>query len=424
MAEKEKKESSVMETIKEDAEILQERKAEKKKKKKGWWGKKSIGGKIAFIFITLVLMMCLLIFLLWANCRSFLDDDLANLILGVKYNEYDDLGNITATHYYQSGWEVIGDQIMNSLFSIVMSLIVMAIAFLAFFLLKLIINLSMIKGGRKSKTIGSLLKSCVKYITILVAIGVILAIWGVNVTAIVAGVGVLTLVIGLGCQSLINDVVSGLFLIFDDFFSVGDIVIVDGFRGTVVGIGLKTTRLLDGGGNYKSITNSSINTVVNLSRKPSLFTVSMDASYNEDIERVESIIMENLPKINKANPKLTTPLTYAGISGFGDAGVTYLFVGYCNEADRFQVTRDINRDVYQMFAKNDIIIPFNQITVNPADPTDRPLATKAKAKVAQDYWKSKRALPASQDPKKRTFIEKTRDAIMKEAKEAGKEDND
>lgn len=386
-------------------------------RKKGWWRSKTPAAKAAFLSGIGLLLLCLLIFLLWANCRLFLPGDVADALLGINYQEHDELGNVIATHYFQSGWEAIGKQLVRSAFPLAMTFVIAAVAFLFYFLVKFIIKLSTAKSGRKGKTVGSLLRSCAKYATILIAIGVTLATWGVDVTAIVAGVGVLTLVVGLGCQSLINDIVSGLFLVFDDFFSVGDIVIVDGFRGSVVAIGLKTTLLLDGGGNYKSIANSSIKTVVNLSRKPSLFLVSIDASYKEDLERVEAVILENLPKINAANPKLTSPLTYGGISGFSAAGVTYLFLGYCKEEDRFQCTRDVTRDVYQMFVNNGIPAPLSQIMVNAADAKPRPKASKAEAKAVNAAWQQRRALDdhRAHPHKKRTLIDKTREVIIKEA---------
>lgn len=392
-------------------------------KKQGWWKRKSTGEKTSFIFAIVIVLLSIAIFLLWVYARPLFGDEFANRVLGAKSHTYDDAGNVISTTYYANGWEVMSQHFSDSAFKIGISFFVIGAALMLFYLIKFIINLSSMKAGRRGKTVASLLKSCFRYAIILIAIGVVLAVWGVNVTAIVAGVGVLTLVIGLGCQSLINDVVSGLFLIFDDFFSVGDIVIVDGFRGTVVSIGLKSTRFLDGGGNYKSINNSAISTVVNLSRKPSLFTVTMDASYNEDVHRVEAIIMKNLPTINAANPKLTSPLTYNGISNFDDGGIAFLFAGYCREEDRFQVTRDINRDIYQMFVDNNILVPYNQITVNPADPTNRPKASKEETEEVNASWKSRRALPNDDSDKKRTFIEKAKDAIAKEAKKAEDEDD-
>ena len=87
--------------------------------------------------------------------------------------------------------------------------------------------------SKKSKTISSLVRSLVKYGLMLVALAIILIAWGVNVVGVLAGVGVITLIVGLGCQSLIQDVISGLFIVFDDYFGVGDTVIIDGFRGTI-----------------------------------------------------------------------------------------------------------------------------------------------------------------------------------------------
>ena len=179
-----------------------------------------------------------------------------------------------------------------------------------------------------------------------------------------AGVSIVTLIVGLGCQSLIQDVVSGLFIVFDDYFAVGDIVIIDGFRGTVHEVGLKTTKLIDAGGNIKSITNSSITTVVNLSREDSLVSVLMDSSYNEDVERVEAVIAQALPAIAKQIPAITQGPFYKGINNFDDGGISFQVIAFCKEGDRFQVQRDLNRELYQLFIRNDIIVPYKQLVIN------------------------------------------------------------
>ena len=108
-----------------------------------------------------------------------------------------------------------------------------------------------------------------------IGLAIVLVIWGVDVTGIVASLGILTLIIGLGCQSLIQDVVSGLFIVFDDYFSVGDMVIIDGFRGYVSEIGLRSVKIDDRVGDIKTITNSNIGTCVNLSREDNMITVNI-----------------------------------------------------------------------------------------------------------------------------------------------------
>ena len=235
-----------------------------------------------------------------------------------------------------------------------------------------------------------------------------------NVASIVASLGVLTLIIGLGCQTLINDVVAGLFVVIDDFYDVGDIVIIDGFRGVVTEIGLKSTKLKDDGGNIKAINNSQITTVTNLTREPSLITVSIGASYNEDVNHVEAVIAKELPKIKDKIPALISGPTYRGIKGFDDAAVEYFFIATCPEENRFQTTRDLNRELYLMFVENDITIPYNQIVVNPPDP-QKEKASEEEKKIAAKLNASYRKISKAED--KKNILQKARDSLEKAAKE-------
>ena len=127
--------------------------------------------------------------------------------------------------------------------------------------------------NKKTATVYSLVKSLVKWIAIIAAAIVILEAWGARPANIIASMGVLALVIGLGCQTFIADVVAGIFLVADNAFEVGDIVVVDNFRGTVIDIGLKSTKIEDAGGNIKVVSNSAISTMVNLTNSLSLAIV-------------------------------------------------------------------------------------------------------------------------------------------------------
>ena len=91
-------------------------------------------------------------------------------------------------------------------------------------------------------------------------IGVVwgLAILGVNTTAVLAGIGIVGLILGFGAQSLIEDIITGAFIIFEGQYVNGDIIILDDFRGTVRNIGVRTTTIEDAGGNLKVVNNSDI----------------------------------------------------------------------------------------------------------------------------------------------------------------------
>ncbi|MDD7064159.1 MAG: mechanosensitive ion channel, partial [Mollicutes bacterium] len=271
---------------------------------KQWWKAKTRAKKVTLAVEVLFFLISIAVGLILVYCRQIFGNETGDAILGKGI---------------ENGWIWIGERLGNSGIQWLLTFLVVVIAFMFVFVFTAIVR-ACTSNGRKAQTVGSLICSLIKYISILVGVGFVLAIWGVDVTGIMAGVSIVTLIVGLGCQSLIQDVVSGLFIVFDDYFAVGDIVIIDGFRGTVHEVGLKTTKLIDAGGNIKSITNSSITTVVNLSREDSLVSVLMDSSYNEDVERVEAVIAQALPAIAKQIPAITQGPFYKGINNFDDGG--------------------------------------------------------------------------------------------------------
>ena len=346
-----------------------------KKTRMGKWKSRKLGNRVFFVMRILFLVIGLVFFVLFLFGRQVFGGDFADEVFGPGKN----------------GWDILWDGIVGTWNSWLLTLIALAVASVFSMIFDFVIRVVTPKT-RRSKTIVSLVRSLTHYAVVIVTAGVILSAWGVNVAGIVAGVGILTLVIGLGCQSLVQDVVSGLFIVFDDYYAVGDTVIIDGFRGTVTYVGLRTTKLEDAGGNIKSINNSAISTVANLARLDSLAKAEIDASYNEDVRRVEAVIANNLEAIRKKIPAITEGPFYKGISQFGDAGITYLVLAKCKEADRFQVQRDLNRELYLLFVENDILVPYNQLTINPADPTDRPAPTAADIKAAQKVTNENRGV--------------------------------
>lgn len=367
--------------------------------KANFWKKKSPKQKRQFIISTTLMLIAILVLNLLIFARDIFGEEIGDQILGE--------GNANG---FVSLWKAI----VNSSSRWFATLIILTISFLVYFLLNVLIKAITLKG-KKAQTIGSLITSCIKYLTILIAIGFILTTWGVDVTSIVAGLGILTLIIGLGCQSLISDVVSGIFIVFDDYFSVGDIVIIDGFRGEVVSIGLKSTQLCDVGGNLKSISNSQIISCVNLSHGPSLVTSSININYQEDLEHVEAIIEKNLSSVSKGLPKLVSPIVYKGVSALGNAGITLLFAATCLEDDRYQIGRDMNRDLYLMLKKNGISITYNEIVVNNGEKINVIKASDEDKKASKKINSLNREKEIKTPSKKKHFIERAKDAVIEES---------
>ena len=102
------------------------------------------------------------------------------------------------------------------------------------------------------------------------------------------------MIIGLGSQSLVADILAGIFIVFEGEFQVGDIVIIDGWRGEVTEIGMRTTKLIDAGYNIKIVNNSEIKTIINQTQELSLAKAYVSVSYGARIEKIEAVIADNL----------------------------------------------------------------------------------------------------------------------------------
>ena len=225
------------------------------------------------------------------------------------------------------------------------------------------------RKNNRSRTIHTLLSSLIKYIIAIVAIVVILVVWfgAEYIAGILSGLGILALIIGLGLQSLISDIVAGMFMVFEDHINVGDTVSIGGWRGMVKEIGIRTTVLVDIAGNEKIINNSNISDLVNMTNELSVAVVDVCFDYSENIPKVEEIIKNALPGIAKEFPAIKEGPTYLGVSELSNNAIFVKVVCKCDEGDRFQLQRDLLRYFKLLFDENHIAIPFNQITVSQRD---------------------------------------------------------
>jgi len=221
--------------------------------------------------------------------------------------------------------------------------------------------------GARGETIGHLLLSVMKYGGVLIALFYCLYLLGIDSTRLLASAGILSLVIGLGAQSLIKDIIAGIFIVFEGEFRVGDIVTIGDYRGTVMDIGLRTTKILGTDGNIKIYNNSDIAGVLNMTQEASWAMCNISIEYGQDISHVEEVLERELPKLKEENPLITGGPLFLGVQSLGDSGVELLVACNCNEQDILSVRRYLNRSVLQIFYDNDISVPYTNITISTRD---------------------------------------------------------
>ena len=217
----------------------------------------------------------------------------------------------------------------------------------------------------RARTVCSLTRSILSYAAVLLSVYFGLRALGVDVTASLASVGVVTLIIGFGAQSLIEDVLTGIFLIAEGRYNVGDILVLDDFRGKVVDISVRTTTIEDAGGNHKIINNSEIRNFQNRSQKTSLAVSTVSVGYDADLRAVETVIADALPAMFEENRAVFLDVPqYIGVEELGESGVVLKFIVSATEENVFAARRALNRSLKLLFDEKGIDIPYPQLTVH------------------------------------------------------------
>lgn len=206
---------------------------------------------------------------------------------------------------------------------------------------------SLIKvGNRHAETIKGLLANVIRYGIVIFAIIFGLNILGADVLTVIAGLGILALIIGFGAQSLIEDIFSGLFILFEGRFYVGDIINVDDFRGEVKNIGIVSTQLADVGGNIRVINNSDIRVLTNLSEVTSVAVSLISVACCEKLEKVEPIIQETIKTLPEKYPQYFKDVPrYVGVETLNETNVELKVTANVDEVNIYMARRMMNREL-------------------------------------------------------------------------------
>ena len=218
-----------------------------------------------------------------------------------------------------------------------------------------------VKDKRK-RTIINLGKSIFKYLILVFVVLGILKIYGVDTTSIIASLGVFAAVIGLAFQDILKDFLAGITIIFDNKYAVGDTIEINGFKGNVISLGLRTTKIKAFTGEVKCIGNSSFSEVTNYNLAVADLFIKLNVAYDTDIDKLEKILeslREDILKIeNVKEYKLL------GVDELGDSSIGYLIDITCKAATGAPIKRKVLRLVKDKFDKEEINIPYTTVDVN------------------------------------------------------------
>lgn len=223
-----------------------------------------------------------------------------------------------------------------------------------------------IERSARARTLLPLARNALLVTLIVVAGLMILAEIGVNIAPLLAGAGVIGLAVGFGSQTLVKDVITGLFILFEDTISVGDVVRAGDHSGLVEAISIRAIRLRDFSGSVHTIPFSEVTTIVNLTKEFSFYVFDVSVAYREDVDEVTEILKE-VGADMMADPYygalMLEPIEVFGVDSFGDNAVVIKARIKTKPIKQWEVGRAFNGRMKKAFDARGVEIPFPQRTV-------------------------------------------------------------
>jgi len=219
---------------------------------------------------------------------------------------------------------------------------------------------------RRGQTIAQLLRSVGRVVVVVIALLLTFNVF-IDIGPILAGAGILGLAVSFGAQSLVKDVISGFFILFENQFAIGDVIEIAGKSGVVEKMTLRVAVLRDGEGVMHVVPNSEIKVVSNKTRGWSRAVVDVGIGYDEDIDRALGIIRDEAAQLATDrvwNLQLDGAPEVVGVESLGDSSVVVRTLIRTQPGSQWTVAREFRRRIKNRFDRDGVEIPFPQRKVH------------------------------------------------------------
>lgn len=226
---------------------------------------------------------------------------------------------------------------------------------------------------KRTKTLIALLKSILRYVVYFIAGIMILKECNIDTTSILAGAGIVGLAVGVGAQSMVRDLITGFFIVFEDQFSVGDYITTAELSGKVEEIGLRVIKLRDLNGVLHIVPNGSINRVTNFTRGTMQAAINIPVAYGADKEKAWQAVEDAAAEIRAEIHDIVEGPKVVGYVDFTPHGAILRVVATVAPLEQVKVETALRRRIIQKFAAAGIPfsteIAFGTVTAKTGDGT-------------------------------------------------------
>ena len=216
---------------------------------------------------------------------------------------------------------------------------------------------------QRAQALGMVLRSITSLVIFTLAIMIILAEFGISLGPLVAGAGVIGIALGFGAQSLVRDFLSGIFMLIEDQYGVGDVVDLGDATGVVEEVSLRTTRLRDVEGTVWFVPNGEIRRVGNKSQGWARAVLDVEVAYDTDLDHASEVIKRVADELWQGDFERFTVLEepeVVGVQALGDSAIAIRVMLKVGPGEQFATSREMRRRIKDAFEAERIDIPFPQ----------------------------------------------------------------
>lgn len=223
------------------------------------------------------------------------------------------------------------------------------------------------RKATRADALGTLLRSITNVVLVTIAVFMVLGVFGINLAPLIAGAGIIGLAIGFGAQDLVADFLSGVFMLAEDQYGIGDVIDAgDGIVGVVEGVGLRTTRIRDVTGTLWHVPNGQITRIGNMSQEWARALLDVGVAYGTDVDQASEVIKrvadEMAAEEAYASDFLGEPDIW-GVQNLSPDSVDIRLVIKTTPGTQWAIARELRRRIKYALEDADIEIPFPQRTV-------------------------------------------------------------
>lgn len=273
---------------------------------------------------------------------------------------------------------MVRDQLPVLLTRLAMAAAIIVAGFIIVRIGRFLIQHLLFRGRRKGKdgvhkrgeTFRSIASSIFSYLVYFIMVGGVLWIFGVDLSAILTTAGVFSIAIGFGAQTLVKDIISGMFIWGEGNVAVGDLVTINDLTGTVESVSIRTTVMRNYNGDVYTIPNGDIRTMTNMSRGFRRAIVSIPCPYEADQARIVEILQDEMEKAGTEIEGLQDKPDIMSISAFEKHAVMVQVAAVCPVGEHWRVERELRSRIKQRFDREGIMMPHYSAHISEMDPPE------------------------------------------------------